>query len=95
MTVGKPNNVDVGIVEYYSNILISDLLIWRTRLNDDEVLHSYRISREYYLSEWFYFRKLCFPQTVKDEMRKYHTRKGEKKHERRGKKEREGDTHRS
>lgn len=46
MTVGKPNNLDVGNLEYYSSVEISDLLIWRTHLTDYEVLHSYKISRE-------------------------------------------------
>ncbi|XP_068675919.1 protocadherin Fat 4-like [Montipora foliosa] len=45
MTVGKPNNVDIGILDYYSKILISDLLIWRTLLTDEEMFHSYTISR--------------------------------------------------
>ena len=43
MTLGKPNN---DIPNYHSNILISDVLIWRMRLTDDEVLHSYMISRK-------------------------------------------------
>ena len=46
MTIGKPNNMDIGILGYYSRVLISDLLIWRTGLTDDEVFHSYKISRE-------------------------------------------------
>ena len=46
MTIGKPNNMDIGILDYYSKVLISDLLIWRTGLTNDEVFHSYKISRE-------------------------------------------------
>lgn len=52
MTVGKPNNINVGILEYYGNMSISDLLIWRTHLTDYEVLHSYKISRELSLVVW-------------------------------------------
>mgnify|MGYP000211731888 CR=1 FL=1 len=46
MTIGKPNNMNIGILDYYSKVLISDLLIWRKGLTDDEVFHSYKISRE-------------------------------------------------
>ena len=46
MAIGKPNNMDIGILDYYSKVLISDLLIWRKGLTDDEVFHSYKISRE-------------------------------------------------
>ena len=53
MTVGKPNNINIGNLElYYGKMLISDLLIWSTRLTDDEVLHSYKISRELSLVVW-------------------------------------------
>ncbi|XP_067054992.1 protocadherin Fat 4-like [Acropora muricata] len=45
MAIGKPNNMDIGILDYYSKVLISDLLIWRKGLTDDEVFHSYKISR--------------------------------------------------
>ncbi|XP_078366665.1 protocadherin Fat 4-like [Oculina patagonica] len=42
LTIGKYN---VENLEHYGNLSISDLLIWRKRLTDEEVLHSYRISR--------------------------------------------------
>ncbi len=45
LTIGKYN---VENLEHYGNLSISDLLIWRKRLTDEEVLHSYRISREYW-----------------------------------------------
>ncbi|XP_022789234.1 protocadherin Fat 4-like [Stylophora pistillata] len=43
LTIGKPNNVESP--QYYGNLSVSDLLIWRKRLTDEEVLHSYKISR--------------------------------------------------
>ena len=46
LTVGKYN---VESLENYGNLSISDLLIWRKRLTDEEVLHSYKISREFIL----------------------------------------------
>ena len=44
LTVGKFNAESLN---HYGNLSVSDLLIWRKRLTDDEVLHSYEISREY------------------------------------------------
>lgn len=44
LTVGTYN---VESLDHYGNLSVSDLLIWRKRLTDDEVLHSYKISREY------------------------------------------------
>jgi len=46
LTVGKFN---AESLDHYGNLSVSDLLIWRKRLTDDEVLHSYKISREYRL----------------------------------------------
>ena len=44
LTLGKFN---ADRLDHYGNLSVSDLLIWRKRLTDDEVLHSYEISREY------------------------------------------------
>lgn len=44
LTIGKYN---AESLDHYGNLSVSDLLIWRKRLSDDEVLHSYKISREY------------------------------------------------
>ena len=44
LTIGKFN---AESLDHYCNLSVSDLLIWRKRLTDDEVLHSYEISREY------------------------------------------------
>lgn len=44
LTVGKYN---AESLDHYGNLSVSDLLIWRKRLTDAEVLHSYKISREY------------------------------------------------
>jgi hypothetical protein len=45
LSVGKPNSIDN--IDYYGNLSISDLLIWKKELTTEEVLHSYQISREY------------------------------------------------
>lgn len=44
LTIGKYN---AESLDHYGNLSVSDVLIWRKRLSDDEVLHSYKISREY------------------------------------------------
>ena len=42
LAVGKPNSIDSA--DYYGNLGMSDLMIWKTELTKDEVLHSYEIS---------------------------------------------------
>jgi len=55
LTVGKPNNIDK--LDYYGNLSVSDLLIWKQEMTVDEVLHSYHISREYWSTSFFVAKK--------------------------------------
>ena len=45
LAVGKPNSIDSA--DYYGNLGMSDLMIWKTELTKDEVLHSYEISSKW------------------------------------------------
>ena len=42
LSVGRPNSIESA--DYYGNMSVSDLILWKTRLTSEEVLHSYQIS---------------------------------------------------
>lgn len=49
MIVGKLNNVDIGIFDYYSKICISDFFIWCMFFIDEEMFYLYMI-----LCKWLF-----------------------------------------